>query len=159
VRIGCLVEQLPESGNRVSIDSEHVDALGLPRPIVDYGFDEYVLEGMAAAARVADLLFEQVGIQNRTDPKKSFMATATWKGKTYPWGGAGHFAGTHVMGTRPSTSVVDDRQRSWDFDNLLVAGAGSMPTMGTSNPTLTVAALAFRTARDVIANPNGRRAG
>jgi choline dehydrogenase-like flavoprotein len=34
-----------------------------------------------------------------------------------------------------------------------------MPTMGTSNPTLTVAALAHRTARDVIENPNGRRAG
>jgi choline dehydrogenase-like flavoprotein len=159
VRIGCLVEQLPESGNRVSIDSEHVDALGLPRPIIHYGFDEYVLDGMAAAADVARLLFERVGIQDRTDPAKSFVPNVTWKGATYAWGGAGHFAGTHIMGTDPSNSVVDDRQRSWDYDNLVVPGPGSMPTMGTANPTLTVAALAFRTARDVIANPNGRRAG
>ena len=159
IRVGFLVEQLGELGNRVSIDPEHVDALGLPRPVVHYGLDEYVLAGFAAAAGISQLLFERVGIEDRTDPAKSFTATATWKGVTYAWDGAGHFAGTHIMGTDPSNSVVDGRQRSWDFDNLLVPGPGSMPTMGTSNPTLTVAALAHRTARDVIENPNGRRAG
>ena len=100
-----------------------------------------------------------MGIEDRTDPATSPLAQATGKGATYVWGGAGHVAGTHILGTDPSNSVVDDRQRSWDYDNLVVPGPGSMPTMGTSNPTLTVAALAFRTARDVIANPNGRRAG
>jgi choline dehydrogenase-like flavoprotein len=140
-------------------DSQHVDALGLPRPVVHYSLDEYVLAGLAAAAGVSQLLFERVGIQDRTDSAKSFSAKASWKGVTYAWDGAGHFAGTHILGTDPSNSVVDDRQRSWDFDNLLVPGPGSMPTMGTSNRTLTVAALAHRTARDVIENLNGRRAG
>ena len=58
----------------------------------------------------------------------------------------GHFAGTHVMGARPAESVVDTHQRSWDHRNLYVVGSGSFPTMGTSNPTLTMAALALRTA-------------
>ena len=128
----------------------------------------FVLEGMltgfaGAAGAVALLTLVYVGLTNLngglTDPAKSFVPNVTWKGATYAWGGAGHFAGTHIMGTDPSNSVVDDRQRSWDYDNLVVPGPGSMPTMGTANPTLTVAALAFRTARDVIANPNGRRAG
>jgi choline dehydrogenase-like flavoprotein len=58
----------------------------------------------------------------------------------------GHFAGTHVMGDDPATSVVDTDQRSWQHRNLFVIGSGSFPTMGTSNPTLTLAALALRTA-------------
>jgi choline dehydrogenase-like flavoprotein len=145
--------------NRVSIDSEHVDALGLPRPIVRYSLDDYVLAGMATASRVVELLFACAGIEDRTDPANSFAATASWQGRTYAWDGAGHYAGTHLMGADSSSSVVDDRQRSWDHDNLHLAGPGSMPTMGTSNPTLTVAALAHRTARDVIEHPNGRRAG
>jgi choline dehydrogenase-like flavoprotein len=50
------------------------------------------------------------------------------------------------MGDDPATSVVDDRQRSHDHENLYLVGLGSAPTIATSNPTLTLAALAFRTA-------------
>jgi choline dehydrogenase-like flavoprotein len=50
------------------------------------------------------------------------------------------------MGDDPATSVVDADQRSWQHRNLFVIGSGSFPTMGTSNPTLTLAALALRTA-------------
>ena len=58
----------------------------------------------------------------------------------------GHFAGTHLMGDDPGSSVVDPDQRSWEHRNLFLVGSGSFPTMGTSNPTLTLAALALRTA-------------
>jgi choline dehydrogenase-like flavoprotein len=54
------------------------------------------------------------------------------------------------MGDDPATSVVDSEQRSWDHRNLFVVGAGSMPTVGTSNPTLTLAALACRTAEAIL---------
>jgi glucose dehydrogenase len=54
------------------------------------------------------------------------------------------------MESGPETSVVDDRQRSWDHENLYVVGAGSAPTIATSNPTLTLAALAFRAADSVL---------
>ena len=60
------------------------------------------------------------------------------------------------MGADPSSSVVDDHQRSWQHDNLFLAGPGSMPCMGTSNPTLTVAALAFRTSRELVERPERR---
>ena len=43
-------------------------------------------------------------------------------------------------------SVVNADQRSWDHDNLYLVGGGSMPAIGTSNVTLTLAALCFRTA-------------
>jgi choline dehydrogenase-like flavoprotein len=53
------------------------------------------------------------------------------------------------MGTAPSSSVVDVKQRSWDHANLFLVGSGSMPSIGTSNPTLTLAALCFSTAETI----------
>ena len=54
------------------------------------------------------------------------------------------------MGEDATCSVVDDRQRSWDHENLFLVGAGSAPTVATSNPTLTLAALALRSADAVL---------
>jgi choline dehydrogenase-like flavoprotein len=54
------------------------------------------------------------------------------------------------MGRTPRDSEVDADQRSWGHPNLFLAGGGSMPTMGTSNPTLTITAMAFRTARALL---------
>jgi choline dehydrogenase-like flavoprotein len=159
LRLGCLIEQPPDPANRVTINRRDVDALGLPRPVITYGVDEYVFAGMAAAASIARQIFAQAGIEDQTDPKKTFAFTSEFRGATLIWAGAGHAAGTHCMGADASTSVVDANQRSWQHDNLFLAGPGSMPCMGTSNPTLTVAALAFRTARDLIDNPGQRGAG
>ena len=158
VRMGCLVEQPSSTRNRVTLDPSQVDALGLPRPVITYDLEPYVLKGMAAAAATMRTVFAQAGIEDRTDPKDSFLSIATWEHQALPWGGAGHLSGTHCMGTGPESSVVDAQQRSWQHDNLFVAGPGSMPSMGTANPTLTVAALAFRTARDLIASPEERGA-
>jgi len=58
--------------------------------------------------------------------------------------------GTHRMGDHAATSVVDDRQRSWDHENLYLVGAGSSPTIATSNPTLTLTALALRAADGML---------
>jgi choline dehydrogenase-like flavoprotein len=155
VRIGALVEQPPSPDNRVTIGNQ-VDALGLPRPVINYSLDPYVLDGMGAAAFVEREIFARADIEDHTDQKESFTTPALWRDQLLPWSGAGHFAGTHCMGDDARDSVVDADQRSWEHDNLFVAGPGSMPTMGTANPTLTVAALAYRTARALISDPERR---
>lgn len=156
VRVGSLVEQLGDASNRVTIDPDVVDDLGLPRPVVTYDLDDYVLDGMAAAASVSAQIFARACIADHTDPLNSFSGIASHRGKLYAWDGAGHFAGTHLMGSDATSSVVDSHQRSWEHANLFLAGAGSMPTMGTANPTLTVAALALRTADEIVRHPDGR---
>ena len=60
--------------------------------------------------------------------------------------GAGHLVGTYRMGSEASNSVVDKDSRSWDHHNLFLVGDGVFPTITTANPTLTLAALAFKTA-------------
>ena len=68
------------------------------------------------------------------------------------YGGAGHIMGTYRMGDDPKTSVVDSFQRSYDHNNLYLVGSGTFPTSGTANPTLTLSALAMRTADSIVSD-------
>jgi choline dehydrogenase-like flavoprotein len=148
VRFSLNVEQLPSPANRVSIDPRYVDALGNPRPVINYDIDEYTLAGMAAAKGVYQQVFRRAGIEDCTDPEQgAWFPSVVYQGDTLHYHGMGHFAGTHVMGDDPALSVVDADQRCWEHRNLFLVGSGSFPTMGTSNPTLTLAALALRTAQ------------
>jgi choline dehydrogenase-like flavoprotein len=54
------------------------------------------------------------------------------------------------MGSSAHDSVVNREQRTWDHSNLFLVGCGNMPTLGTSNPTLTMAALTFWAAENII---------
>ncbi|WP_024487167.1 GMC oxidoreductase, partial [Serratia fonticola] len=69
--------------------------------------------------------------------------------------GAGHFAGTHCMGSSPESSVVNKYQRTWEHPNLYLVGCGNMINMGTSNPTLTMSALTFWAAHNILQDLNG----
>jgi choline dehydrogenase-like flavoprotein len=147
VRFSLNVEQLPSPSNRVTIDSRYVDAFGNPRPVINYDIDDYSLAGMAAAKRFYQSVFARAGIEDHSDPSTGlWFPSVSYAGEELQYHGMGHFAGTHVMGNHPSDSVVDPDQRSWEHRNLFLVGAGSFPTMGTSNPTLTLAALSLRTA-------------
>ena len=147
VRFSLNVEQLPSPDNRVTIDPRYLDPLGNPRPVISYDVDDYTLAGMAAAKRFYQDVFARAGIEDASDHAAgSWFPSVTYQGEEYHYHGMGHFAGTHVMGDDPASSVVDVDQRSWEHHNLFLVGSGSFPTMGTSNPTLTLAALALRTA-------------
>jgi choline dehydrogenase-like flavoprotein len=51
--------------------------------------------------------------------------------------------------------VCNSHLQSWDHPNLYLLGSGSMPTIGTSNTSLTIAALSFRAADHILANHSG----
>lgn len=63
--------------------------------------------------------------------------------------GAGHVMGTYRMGSDASSSVANSYGRTWDHPNPWLAGSGLFPTSGTANPTLTIAALALRSAPEI----------
>ncbi len=134
VRLASLIEQLPDPANRVTLARER-DALGLPRPRLTYAYDDYVLKGRDEARKVADLVFDGLGATERTHVEGFF--------------GAGHIMGTYRMGVDPKTSVVDPLSRAHDHPNLFLVGSGVFPTGATANPTLTIAALALRTAAEI----------
>ncbi|MGW4165267.1 GMC family oxidoreductase [Streptomyces sp. NPDC004788] len=148
------MEQGADPANRVTLHPTERDALGLPRPLVTYDLDEHVKEGMAAASAVSEQIFALLGAEDHTDyaPVAAWPGRFEHRGRTYGYRGAGHAAGTHLMGDSPATSVVDAWQRCWDHPGLYAVGCGSMPSVATANPTLTMAALALRSAERVEAD-------
>ena len=71
--------------------------------------------------------------------------------KTFEKRTPSHQCGTARMGDDPRTSVVDPWCRAHDLDNLRIVDASVLPTSGAANPSLTVAAIALRVARDILA--------
>lgn len=138
VRLASLIEQLPDPENRIVPDESNRDAIGIPRPKLTYRYDDYTTKGLQAAQAAHDRLFAALGV--------------TFKEHVAGVQGAGHVMGTHRMGADPKTSVTDADGRTHDHPNLFLAGCGLFPTFGTANPTLTLAALALRTAAKIEAD-------
>lgn len=146
VTLGFLMEQLPSAKNRVTVENGWRDALGLNKPVLNYHIDEYTLAGIAEAFGLAQALFDKAEIDDHTNPDALLGEPLEYNGARFRYIGAGHIMGTHRMGAGMSNSVVNGFQQSWDHPNLVIAGCGSMPTAGTSNPTLTAVALGIRSA-------------
>jgi choline dehydrogenase-like flavoprotein len=164
LRIGFLVEQDPDPNNRVTLSSEFTDGLGLPRPEISYNLSDYTRQGIVAAYRMRKLLFDKLGATDFThrlpdassDSPGRFEEMIDGKPVTLTYGGAGHIMGTYRMGKDPKTSVVDSNQLSHDHNNLYLVGSGTFPTGATANPTLTLSALALRTADNIATNLRSR---
>jgi len=147
-------EQPPDPENRVTLDPRWTDPLGNPRPVIRYSLPDYTLAAMAAARSVSVQVFQRLGAQDYTAYAPGTPGYVTYQGVGYAFNGAGHLVGTHRMGASRSNSVVDPQQRTWDHPNLFLVGCGNMPTLGTSNPTLTMAALAHWAADNILRDLN-----
>jgi glucose dehydrogenase len=158
-RIAFACEQDPDPNNRVTLSS-FTDALNLPRPQIAYDISDYTKRGIVTAVRMKKLIFGKLKAEDFTERHDGDPAgfDETVDGKTEPltYGGAGHVMGTYRMGNDPKTSVVDSWQRSHDHRNLYLVGSGTFPTVGTANPTLTLSALALRTAESIVKDFNSR---
>ena len=148
-RMGFLIEQQATDRNCVTIDERYTDELGNYRPIINYNITDHEKEGMLAAKEFSKQLFETIGGESKTAYDPSRGGYIEYKGESLWWQGAGHLAGTHIMGTDAENSVVDKDQRCHEHENLFLVGCGNMPSMGTSNPTLTIAALSFWAAENI----------
>ncbi len=154
-RIGFLVEQVEEdpdhSDSYIQPSTDNLtDGLGIVRPEIHYNLSKYTRKGFQQAKILATHIIEDLlGAQELTDIIGP--GCFTYDKVPYSFQGAGHLMGTYRMGDDPTKSVVDKYQRSWDHKNLFLVGDGVFPSTGTSNPSLTIAALSFQ-AGDTLAN-------
>ena len=130
IRLTSLTEQLPDPANRMTLHATDKDMYGVPLPQIAYRVGDYVHDAFAAAEKSHDAILDHLGVTERHHSPDHF--------------GAGHIMGTVRMGADAKTSVVDKDLRSHDHPNLFLLGSGTFPTGGTSNPTLTIAALTLR---------------
>lgn len=165
VRIAMELEATPLQTSYVKPSQKYRDKFGIPRPEVHYEIlgssndvtyestdGEYTVKGYVESNEVAKAIFETADISwdTKVSQDSNTPGVFSYNGHFYQYRGAGHAVGTHTMGTSKDNSVVDSYQRSWDHSNLFIVGCGSFPTTGTANPTLTMAALALRTAEELI---------
>ncbi|WP_462172206.1 GMC family oxidoreductase [Pseudoalteromonas xiamenensis] len=145
-----MVEQVADESNRVTVDPEYKDALGNMRPIINYNLSDYSKAGIAYSRQTSKVFFQRLGAEDFSSYSPLDYGYFNYQGENYYFRGGNHFSGTHVMGTSADNSVVDEHQRSWDHPNLYLVGSGSMPSIGTSNTTLTLAALCFKTSEYIL---------
>jgi fructose 5-dehydrogenase large subunit len=132
---------LPNPENRLTLDPNKRDMLGLAYPRVWYSIDEYTRKSARRTVAMYEDIFKAMGatgivyIPDPNDPLK-------FAPQDHPMGGA-------LMGDDPNTSVCDRDCRSHEQRNLYFASSAVFVTSGTANPTLTVAALALRIADTV----------
>jgi choline dehydrogenase-like flavoprotein len=148
--LAFMLDVPPTPGNRVSVDPAYLDQLGNMRPVINYSIPDYTMRGAAFARRLAQRLFERLSAEDCTAYDPDDYGYVSYGGQGYAIRGGNHLGGTHIMGTSPANSVVDATLRSWDHQNLYLASGGAMPTIGTANVTLTIAALCFKSAGHMI---------
>jgi choline dehydrogenase-like flavoprotein len=68
----------------------------------------------------------------------------------YKAGWSSHYVGTCRMGMDPRTSVVDAWCRTHDVKNLFLGDGSVFVTSAAANPSLTIQALATRTAEGIV---------
>ena len=122
-------ECLPQERNRVTLSDER-DQYGLPIPRVTYSYCDNDKRLIAHSLKFMRRALEAAG------------ATDVWDETDDTC----HLNGTARMGDDPDHSVVDADCRSWDIRNLWVCDGSVFPTVGGVNPSLTIQAIACRTA-------------
>jgi len=134
-----IAEQEPRAGNRVTLaDSKDPD--GVPLAGIQSAHSEADLRALdAMLMRVKDLAHA------------AGAAEVLRQATTYDLPAASHIGGTCRMGRDPRASVVTAYGRTHDVPNLFIADASVLPGQGAGDsPSLTIQALAFRTAEHIV---------
>ena len=145
-------EDLPQATNRVDLDPSVRDAWGRPAGRVTYAPHRHEVAASGHFGPVLEAVLRDAGAEwtiTSTSPPVDDPALH----ERSPLGVAPasrHVMGTCRMGEDPRTSVVGRDGRFHDVDNLLCADSSVFVTSAGYNPTLTLVALAIRTARLLV---------
>jgi choline dehydrogenase-like flavoprotein len=146
-------EQAPNFDSRVRL-SQDKDMLGMPRVALDWRTSSIDVRSTAGLVAALGRECRRLGLGEvepadwLRDGKTEWVTDALIS--THPIGGY-HHIGTTRMSHDPRTGVTDAMGRVHDTPNLYVAGSSLFPTSGWANPTLTIVALAMRTADSLLA--------
>ncbi|MGH2544262.1 MAG: GMC oxidoreductase, partial [Ardenticatenaceae bacterium] len=130
---GLVGECLPDDRNTVTLDPEEKDQYGLPVARVTFTWGDN------------DRKIIQAGIEKQHEILDAAGAEVTWIADD-----TAHLLGACRMGSDPATSVVDPWCRSWEVPNLFICDGSVFVTGAAVNPSLTIQAIAARTADYIV---------
>jgi choline dehydrogenase-like flavoprotein len=140
----CMAEDLPQWENRVEVDPSQSDSLGIPMTQV---FHHYLDRDVAAR----QALYKEA--------KRILRRAGALLHVRFPIHTYSHALGTCRFGNDPTDSVLDPWCGFHGIANLCVVDGSFMPTSGGVNPSLTIAANAFRVGAHLVASWDERVRG
>lgn len=159
----------PVATNTVDLDPTIADVYGVPVARITYAHHPNDVAVQTAAAPLLAGLLAEMGAVSTQMVMPIGVGTAipqfgnqdefhvgALRGVPDTVGGlVNHQMGTMRMGEEESTSVVNPDGRVWGLSNMYVADGSVFPTSGGYNPTLTIQAMAWRTADRIVSALKG----
>jgi len=128
-------EDLPQQGNRVTLNTDEKDDNGMPVPNVHY--DDHI----------NDITMRDHAYSRGAAVYEATGARRIYKVPPYP---STHNLGTCRMSSKADQGVCNQWGQAHDIDNLFISDGSQFTTSAAENPTLTIVSLAIRQA-DYIA--------
>jgi choline dehydrogenase-like flavoprotein len=146
-------EQAPNPSSRVTIGAVK-DAFGVPRIRLDWRLCDLDIHSVERLVDALALEFGKNGLGDVVKADWLSGAERQWRSdplvSAHPIGGY-HHMGTTRMAESAKQGVTDSYGRVHGMENLYLAGSSLFPTSGWANPTLTIVALALRSAEHIAA--------
>lgn len=143
VSISAFCGMPPNEQCYCELDPEVKDRWGIPVLRFHWQWSEDDIRRITHAYDTAKAIAKQMGgkVINDRSPREGALPLA---------GGASHEIGGAIMGSDAKTSVVNSYSQTWDVPNLYLADGAPFTTHAEKNPTLTIMALAWRAADNII---------
>ncbi|MGQ0765843.1 MAG: GMC oxidoreductase [Gemmatimonadota bacterium] len=140
-RVRAYYDVLPDRESSVTLDAGRHTPWGDPMPVLAWRDDPVSRDTRGVTEEHIRNLFSRLAAAGGGRVMRSGVDNF----QDHPGGGC-------RMGSDPSTSVVDSHGRAHDHDNLFVVGAPTMVSASCANGTLTMCALALRSAAEIGRN-------
>ena len=135
INLQCMAEDIPQYNNRVYLDNNRRDKFGMPGLMVFHRYQKRDIQARKVLYKKArKIILKAGGLPVISMPFETFS----------------HAMGTCKMGVDKNTSVVNPECRVWGMDNLYVIDASVMPSGGSVNPSLTIAALSLKASEQLV---------
>jgi len=145
-------EMLSRNENKITIHPTKKDEWGVPLLHIDIAWSDNELRMIRHQEKTINRIIAAMG--GKKARLMSFLASARElapgvQRKTIPGMGI-HEVGGARMGTNPKKSVTNSYGQLWDVPNVFVCDGAVLPSMGYQNTTLTIQALAARSAAQAV---------
>jgi len=135
-RMYAQISNLPSPRHYCDLDPNIRDRFGQPALRITHEWDDHDVRAAEYFRRIKERIAQEMDALDWwhiTPLRQPFHVTT-------------HDVGLHRMGEDPAASVTDTFGEVHECPGLFALGGGQFPSYGTYNPTLTLQALAYRTA-------------
>jgi choline dehydrogenase-like flavoprotein len=133
-------EMIPNENSYCEIDPNKKDRWGIPTLRFSWKWSDHETRQAAHMQRTFAAIIEEMGGRVLGKPELDGRKAIA------PGGFIIHEIGGAIMGADPKSSVVNQWLQSWDVKNLFITDGAPFPSNADKNPTLTIMALAWRSA-------------